>query len=301
MDFTEDYVSSETAKLLKEKGFRLWCYKCYGTTAYHNGEPISFDEECDLMDAGLGDEIEYVEGGYLYDVGCDNRKEDTKVWAAPTLQRAAKWLRSKYHVNPVPYALSLGWAFDIFDLTNRDITGCRKIFSMDCPSSEQCFESYEEALDAAIKYCLEKLDLIMDDMEQMVVDLINNDYTNITFETRLYDLFGKHEEAIREYIRVGMKFWHYDGNKGCWRKLTVTYVRAGVMFFTFDDEPDKEYAWFMGSINCLCLRAAEIYPYVIAELLSPHYPETANDFPDICKQCKWDDVNGQITVEVIWE
>ena len=27
-----------------------------------------------------------------------------------------------------------------------------------------------------------------------------------------------------------------------WRKLTVTYMRSGVMFFTFDDEPDSEQA-----------------------------------------------------------
>ena len=93
---TEDYVSFETAKLLKEKGFRHWCYKSYGTAVYHKGEPISFDEEHDLLDAGLGDEIEYIEGGYLYDFGCDNRKEDAKVWAAPTLWVAMKWLREVY-------------------------------------------------------------------------------------------------------------------------------------------------------------------------------------------------------------
>ena len=24
-------------------------------------------------------------------------------------------------------------------------------------------------------------------------------------------------------------------------------------------------------------------------------------FAEICKQCKWDDANGEITVEVIWK
>lgn len=153
----EDYVSFETAKLLKDKGFSEWCFKCYGVAVLHNGADISFDEECDLRDYGREDEIEYVEGDRLYDYGCNNRDKDAKVWAAPTLQAAAKWLRHNYHLNPVPYALSLGWAFDIFDLTSRDITGCRKIFSMDFPSSGHCFETYEEAWDAAIKYCLENL------------------------------------------------------------------------------------------------------------------------------------------------
>ena len=92
----EDYVSFETAKLLKENGFNHWCYKCYGTAVYHKGVPISFDEECDLKSEGLENEIEYVDGGYLYDFGCDNRKKDAKVWAAPTLQIARKWIKEKY-------------------------------------------------------------------------------------------------------------------------------------------------------------------------------------------------------------
>lgn len=154
---TEDYVSFEVAKLLKEKGFKTWCYKSYGTAVYHKGVPISFDEECELISEGLENEIEYVEGGCLYDFGCDNRKEEAKVWAAPTLWVAMKWLRENFNINPVPYALSFGWAFDIFDLSNRDITGCKKLFSMDLPSKLECYNSYEEACEAAIKYCLENL------------------------------------------------------------------------------------------------------------------------------------------------
>lgn len=84
---TEDYVSFETAKLLKEKGFEHWCYKSYGNAVYHKGTPISFDEECDLKSAGLENEIEYVEGGYLYDFGCDNRKKDARCG----LPRLSRW------------------------------------------------------------------------------------------------------------------------------------------------------------------------------------------------------------------
>ena len=144
---TEDYVSFETAKLLKEKGFKMWCYKSYGTAVYHKGVPISFDEECDLKDEGLEDEIEYVEGGCLYDFGCDNRKEDAKVYAAPTLQMAMKWLREKHNIAIETEWEHLWYAY-IKPMTSK-------------PSEEdycQCKSSkYEEACEDAIKYCLENL------------------------------------------------------------------------------------------------------------------------------------------------
>ena len=139
----------------------------------------------------------------------------------------------------------------------------------------------------------------MGDTEQQVLDWINHDYSNMTFVTCLYELFCKQDEAVKKYIKVGRKFWHYDGEKMKWRKLTVTYIRADVMFFTFEDEPDAEHAWFMGSMNALMLHAAEIYPREISGLLSKWYPD--NNLAEIFKQCKWDDCDGKITVEGIWD
>lgn len=142
----------------------------------------------------------------------------------------------------------------------------------------------------------------MTEIEQIINDFnafINKDYSHTTFDTRLYELFCKEDEFVNAYIKVGRKFWHHDGEKMYWRKLTVTYVRSGVMFFTFDDEPDVEHAWFLGSMNCLCLHTAEIHPYEISKILSEWYPD--NDFAEICKTCKWDDEDGLITVDVIWE
>ena len=139
----------------------------------------------------------------------------------------------------------------------------------------------------------------MGDTEQQVLDWINHDYSNTTFVTCLYDLFCHQDEAVKKYIKVGRKFWHYDGEKMKWRKLTVTYIRANVMFFTFEDEPDVEHAWFMGSLNALTLYAAEIYPCEISELLREWYPH--NNITEIFKQCKWDDCDGKITVEIIWD
>jgi len=146
----EDYVSFEVAKLLKEKGFNHWCYKSYGTAVYHKGIPISFDEECDLKSEGLEDEIEYVEGGYLYDFGCDNRKKDAKVWAAPTLQMAMKWLRETFEIHcqiDCPIAAS-NWVYGIRDLYKDEWVTLRNMGD---------YETYEEACEAAIKYVLENL------------------------------------------------------------------------------------------------------------------------------------------------
>ena len=131
--------------------------------------------------------------------------------------------------------------------------------------------------------------------------MITEDYTNATYATCLYELFCKHDEAVKKYIKVGRKFWHYDGEKMRWRKLTVTYIRSGVMCFTFDDEPDSEQAWFLGCMNTLMMHAAEIYPYEIGDILSEWYPTVSEDFPSICKQCKWNDAEGNITVDVIWK
>ena len=129
---TEDYVSFESAKLLKEKG-------------YWNIATMLYKENGDIVN---------------YNVPLNNKGFSSTLdvfYEAPTLQMAMKWLRENFNINPVPYALSLGWAFDVFDLSNRDITGCKKLFSMDLPSKLECYNSYEEACEAGIKYCLENL------------------------------------------------------------------------------------------------------------------------------------------------
>lgn len=139
----------------------------------------------------------------------------------------------------------------------------------------------------------------MNDIKQEILDFINHDYSHTTFDTRLYELFCKHDEAVEAYIKVGRKFWYFDLERKQWRKLTVIYVRTGVMFITFDDEPELERAWFIRSYNVLMSHAAEIHPYEISKILSEWYPD--NNFAEICKTCKWDDDNGSITVDVIWE
>lgn len=131
---TEDYVSFETAKLLKEKGF---------------------DENCSRS---------YVKDKLAVSQGFNNSYYTTmysdasyRPVSAPTLQMAMKWLRENFNMDPVPYATSIGWYFEVFDLTQRDITGCALLYQVGIPSKEKMLETYEEACEAGIMYCLENL------------------------------------------------------------------------------------------------------------------------------------------------
>jgi len=157
----EDHVSFETAKLLKEKGFKEWCRCCYGVAVLHNGEDISFDEECDLKDEGRENEIEYVEGGRLYDYGCNNSDKDAEVWAAPTLWDAMKWLRKNHNLIIVP---NIRIDDQTSSIINCYIVGIWYVpknnggaFCYTSPTPENGYPSYEEACESAIKYCLENL------------------------------------------------------------------------------------------------------------------------------------------------
>ena len=127
---TEDYVSFEIAKLLKEKGFNEGCMYYY---------PDSHTQLISYMDCKQSDMF------------------GPEACIAPTLQMAMKWLREVHNIIISPYALSLGYYFEIFDLTNRDITGCKPLYIVGIPNKEEVLNTYEKACDVAIKYCLENL------------------------------------------------------------------------------------------------------------------------------------------------
>ena len=132
---TEDYVSFETAKLLKEKGFNESCEGFYvnsGVLSHtlSNAKNSKWDEDKSTI-------------GYI---------------SAPTLQMAMKWLREthKISVEPLPDWLDSnhedihdGWYCEIRNLTDM---------SYDADYFEhKKYSTYEEACEAAIKYCLENL------------------------------------------------------------------------------------------------------------------------------------------------
>lgn len=130
----EDYVSFEVAKLLKEKGFNGECIAYYSIYKDNNASLHRWRNRHTYVNV--------KNDGYTI---------------VPTLQMATKWLRENFNMNPVPYATSIGWYFEVFDLTQRDITGCALLYQVGIPSKEKTFETSEEACEAGIRYCLENL------------------------------------------------------------------------------------------------------------------------------------------------
>lgn len=121
---TEDYVSYETVKLLKEKGFNE-----------------NTDKQFNL-DKIVGD----------YNI-TDRSRHPERYLDAPTLQMAVKWLREReWFICVIPLAFYYGtktWKFGYNIWAGDDL----EVDEFNTPE----FSTYEEACEAAIKYCLEKL------------------------------------------------------------------------------------------------------------------------------------------------
>jgi len=132
MDLFEDYVSYNTAKLLKEKGFNWSTYRAYFET--NREHELSFDV------------------GHTNSQWDEFNKEDGIFnCSAPTLQMAMKWLREVHNLDII--------APPQFD--NSKWTYSAIIFKLSIPCTEIRLndnkDKKEQACEAAIKYCLENL------------------------------------------------------------------------------------------------------------------------------------------------
>lgn len=117
----EDYVSFGTAKLLKEKGFDE---KCSSVWRFTSNSP-----------KGKGKWI-------LYNY---SMADEDSIWN-PTLQMAMKWLREVHHI--------------FIRVIQSHIEYCMCEIYYDIVRYHQfreSFNSYEEACESAIRYCLENL------------------------------------------------------------------------------------------------------------------------------------------------
>lgn len=133
MTITEDYVSFECAKLLKEKGFDELCECAYS----ENGQYL-----LSCYKGVVNRRIKNSEAlNFSYSV------------VAPTLQMAMKWLREKHLLHISIDMVNGGrWEYEIDDISCPFDGGV--LPKCYCYKS---FCSYEEGINEAIKYCLENL------------------------------------------------------------------------------------------------------------------------------------------------
>ena len=126
---TEDYVSFETAKLLKEKGF---------------------NEDCEYYYTPEGEFKRWSPNGLVSDI--NNEGCETWWWKCitPTQQMAMKWLRLNYNIHIEPRYFPMPNIYR-YVIIHSPVT----IENID--SHPQYFNTNEEACEAAIKYCLENL------------------------------------------------------------------------------------------------------------------------------------------------
>ena len=127
---TEDFVSFETAKLLKEKGF---------------------DADIDLW---------YDSEGEIFHL-CHCDYNATKHFACvqcPTLQMAMKWLREEHNIHITGVPNGIGENVFYMGIYRKYYYGWTCISDcLDEKYKEAEFHMPEEACEAAIKYCLENL------------------------------------------------------------------------------------------------------------------------------------------------
>ena len=121
---TEDYVSFEVAKLLKEKGF---------------------DELCSHYIVSENALSEFSHGCLFK----NSDSTDNDLYCCPTHQMAMKWLREVYGIAIEPMLLSNGWFCQIERIL-EDF--CKKYID-----ETDSYKTYEESVVSAIKYCLENL------------------------------------------------------------------------------------------------------------------------------------------------
>lgn len=126
---TEDYVSFETAMLLKGKGFE--CEKSSIAAMYN--------------ELGEFKELSTAAGQWCYDY----EDFDEYDYVAPTHHLAMKWLRDVHSLwCEISWEGKGLWCMEVFSLVDEEFVPGSIVHEI---------KSYEEACEAAIKYCLENL------------------------------------------------------------------------------------------------------------------------------------------------
>ena len=153
MNITEDYVSFEVAELLKEKGFNEYCRAFWK----------DWDNKIILCDATRSHVFDFCNNQMLEKEFCSC--DETNI-AAPTLQMAMKYLRKVHNlclfVIPATIDKTFRTGYALYPQCDSKWEWCaskndrsKATFGFDI-NREYC-DTYEQANEAAIKYCLENL------------------------------------------------------------------------------------------------------------------------------------------------
>ena len=124
---TEDFCSLEVAKLLKEKGFDELCIFKYSSEGVRMKAGVAIDE---WQNSELDDDDE---------CSCVSH------------QMAMKWLRETHNINIDIASIwnQKRFEYQVFVVTPEN--------AKQCYIDDKLYLGYEEAVEAGIKYCLEKL------------------------------------------------------------------------------------------------------------------------------------------------
>ena len=139
---TENYVSFEIAKLLKEKGFNEETEYVFS----NNGELLR------LSHFGIKDLTNACNDYHTWKLPIEGV---ASIISAPTLQMAMKWLREKHNI---VVELFIREDAKYVWYIHRIETMFNKKYLVFCWGSKNTkYERYEEACEAAIGYCLKHL------------------------------------------------------------------------------------------------------------------------------------------------
>lgn len=140
-----EFVSFELAKKLKEKGFKEKCIAYYWEKI--NEHTPSFVLEDNMPEDGLN---------ILDLLSNHNQAEWSPFIDAPTISQVLKWLREEKNIHISPVLWGLGWYADIQSFTKEIDEDCVS-YDVDNKFQSIDYETYEEAVIAAIEYVLNNL------------------------------------------------------------------------------------------------------------------------------------------------
>ena len=125
----EQYVSIETAKLAKEKGFNEFCFHYYYRTTFINNYGISLNNS----------KLSYLDDNW------------SQHYAAPTQSLLARWLREKHNMCVEVNFTSYGFVWCVRNTNNaEDNYGSGE----SGPNKNGTWDNYEEAMETCLQEAL---------------------------------------------------------------------------------------------------------------------------------------------------